>query len=186
MMSEFLRAFIAVKIPPSHALEAVIAQLAAFGKPVKTVSAQQLHITLKFLGDTDREQLPRIGQILEQTVAAHASCEVRLAGLGAFPHLGRPSVIWVGLDNAETLVAIAAELEKQLKPLGFPPEGRPFQPHLTVARLKARPPDELTALVTQHQTAAFGSARVRSVELIQSELLSEGPRYTVLASAELH
>ena len=180
-----IRAFIAVKIPATPSLRKVSRQLAEMGRPVKAVAADNLHVTLKFLGDTDPELIPEISGIVEAAAAAESASELRVVGLGAFPHLDRPSVVWAGLQDAETLTAIAAKLEKRLKPLGFKPERRKFQPHLTLARIRSKPPPEVKTLVTEHSSTEFGTATVESVELFQSELRPEGPRYTILRSAEL-
>ena len=184
-MASPIRTFIAVKIPATDALKETVSQLGAMGRAVKVVAVDRLHVTLKFLGDTDPDLVGEIGGIVQSASVGKSPFKLRLHGLGAFPHLGRPSVVWAGLENAETLALMAETLEEKLKPLGFAPERREFQPHLTLARIKAKPPEELKALVAQHESTEFGDATVRSVEFIQSELQPDGPRYTVLTSAAL-
>lgn len=180
-----VRAFIAVKVPPTPALEQVAARLGQLGRPVKGVAADNLHVTLKFLGKTERDKLPRIVEILRTVVEPKTAFEMPIIGVGAFPHRGRPSVVWAGLENAETLAEMADELEQELEPLGFAPEKRKFHAHVTLARVKAKPPAELHALFEEHESTDFGRARVESVELFQSELTPEGPRYTVIESVPL-
>ncbi len=97
----------------------------------------------------------------------------------------RPNVVWAGLEGAQTLAALAADLETGLERHGFARENRPFVPHLTLARVKAKPPESLRDLLSRHAKTQFGTATIDRVELIRSELGPEGSRYTVLAAASL-
>ena len=94
-------------------------------------------------------------------------------------------MIWVGFSDSQVLAEIAADLERELAALGFAPEGRLFQPHLTMLRLRSRPPEALLEMLKEQAGADFGSASIESVELFRSDLRKEGSRYTVLASAAL-
>lgn len=154
------------------------------GRAVKPVSADNLHVTLNFLGDTDPTLVPRITDVIAESIADRSTVEVRIVGIGAFPNVGRPSVVWAGLRNAEVLVDIKTELDDRLEPFGFRPEKRSFTPHLTLARVRSRPPNELHSFIMENQETEFGHATVRSVELFESELTPSGPRYNVLSSSE--
>lgn len=180
-----IRAFIAVKIVATPELRKLLVRLNTMGGGIKPVAADKLHVTLKFLGDTDEALLPEITAALTAAVANRAACEVRLTGVGAFPNAKRPAVIWVGMHGAETLIDIAADLETRLEPLGFARERRAFQPHLTLTRLRSRPPDAMFKILAEQGATEYGAARVASVELMRSELLPSGARHTVLASAPL-
>jgi 2'-5' RNA ligase len=184
-MSQPIRAFIAVKIAAPRALRSMISTLGTMGGSVKAVSDDALHVTLKFLGDTDPGQISEIARIVQAVSEPHSALEVRLVGLGAFPGVHRPSVVWAGLENAETLVVIANALETALEPLGFSRERRPFRPHLTLARIRSKPPAELGTLLRDQATREFGTAKIDAVELIQSELGPRGSRYTMLATVAL-
>ena len=184
-MSQPIRAFIAVRFEPPRALCSVIATLGALGGSVKCVADEGLHVTLKFLGDTDPNDITEISRLVSGAAAGHSPFEARVVGLGAFPTPERPSVVWAGLSGAEPLIAIAGALETAVEPLGFARERRPFHPHLTLARVRSRPPAELGALVRQQASREFGTARVDALELLQSELGPRGPRYTTLATAKL-
>jgi 2'-5' RNA ligase len=183
-MSDTVRLFIAVRIAPSRPLRKIIARLGMLGRVVKPIDADNLHLTLKFLGETDLTLVPQISECVEAAAARHASFSMQLVGLGAFPHVRRPSVIWVGLQGAKPLVEIAGALEQFLKPLGFKQERRAFHPHVTVARIRSKPPDELATILDVEHSTDFGSADIASVELYQSDLRSEGPRYTVLSKVK--
>ena len=184
-MAETIRAFIAVKVPASEALRAVLRELDRLGKAVKAVDPENLHVTLKFLGDTDPRLTSTICDVMRSAVQGQPQLRMPVSGLGAFPHMARPSVIWAGLEQAMPLVHVAATLDSELVGLNFEPEKRPLQPHVTLARIKRRPPPQLKALLAQYQNATFGEVTVSAIELFQSELRREGPRYTVLASVPL-
>lgn len=176
-----IRAFIAIDVPAAPSLTPVLAALARMGRAVRPVPEGALHITLKFLGDIDPVFVPRVTQAIEQ--AAHDSREFRLElrGLGAFPDAQRPNVIWVGCGEAPILTELARRLESELAAIGIPRETRAFHPHATLARVKARPPGELAALLNQHAATEFGDAAVHDIQLYQSELTPHGPHYTMLA-----
>ena len=180
-----LRTFIAIKIPSTPALRPVLAQLNQMGSSLKPVSAAHLHLTLKFLGDTPEPQIAEIGEIVSQAAARTTAFDIRLVGLGAFPNVHRPDVIWAGIETSDTLLSLAATLESILEPLEFRREAREFHPHLTLARVKAKPPPSLFRLLDEHATTDFGTVHISSVELFQSELQRSGPKYSVLASAKL-
>lgn len=180
-----IRAFIAVKIEPTPEIRRLLTKLNTIGGNVRPVAPDKLHVTLKFLGDTEESLLPEIKAALSATVQGKQACDVKLVGVGAFPNVKRPAVIWIGLHDAEPLCELAVELENRLEPFGFARERREFQPHLTLTRLRSRPPEAMFALFSEHSATPYGNARINSVELMRSELLPGGSRYTVLARAPL-
>jgi len=180
-----LRTFIAVKITSTPDLRRVHSRLVELGDRFRPVALDNLHVTLKFLGDTSESQVPEIGAAARRVIDGVAATHVRLRGLGAFPNARRPSVVWVGLEQAEVLCRIAADLEQALAPLGFAPENRAFQPHLTLLRIKARPPEQLFALLAQESATDFGVVPIDKIEYLQSELGPRGARYTKLATFAL-
>lgn len=189
-MPDTIRTFIAVKIPAlgesGRQLQSVLKSLAAMRRPVAAVLPDNLHVTLKFLGDTSRSRLDAIQQAIAAAVIGQSPFTLRVGPLGAFPNADRPSVVWAGLADAEPLTALVERLETSLGSLGFSREPRPFQPHLTLARIKGRPPGELFELLRRHSHTNFGTAEIRSVEFIRSELHREGAKYSVLFSQEMN
>jgi 2'-5' RNA ligase len=149
------------------------------------VPPENWHLTLKFLGPTEEALLPQIASLLRPCAARRPPCLVELRGMGAFPHAGRPSVIWVGISGAEILVELAAELDAALAELGFAPERRPFAPHLTLLRVKSRPPEALFDLLRRHTQTHFGAQRIEEVALFESLPVKWGARYHPLAKAHL-
>lgn len=185
IMSDSIRTFVAIKFPVPPALQSVLRKIATMNWPVAAVSSDKLHVTLKFLGDTPSELSDGIRERIAESVRSQPPFVMRVVGLGAFPHVERPSVVWAGLYDAEPLVMLAQRLEASLESLGFARESRPFHPHLTLARVKGRPPRALLDLLRQHSTTDFGSVEVQSVEFIRSDLKPDGSRYSTLATYEL-
>ena len=178
------RLFIGIRVEAARPLSKALEKLGAMGRAVKPVAEKNLHVTLKFLGETDLDLVPEIGRVMQQVAARKPESNIPLVGLGAFPHAQRPSVIWAGMQNAETLIEVAAGFDEQLRPLGFGRDKKAFQPHLTLARVRSKPPPELASMLEELHERQFGVVSVSSVQLFQSELQPDGPQYTVLATAE--
>ena len=184
-MADPLRTFIAVSMPRNNELARVIRSLGEMGSALKPVSSDNLHITLKFLGDTPQVHVADISAILQKATAGTDSFEMELLGLGAFPRIERPAVVWAGVEGGEPLIQIAGRLDVELNELGYPRERRSFTPHLTIARVRRKPPQELFDLFDRHTATRFGSVPVETVKLYQSELRPEGSVYSVLSEAAL-
>jgi 2'-5' RNA ligase len=184
-MPETLRGFIAINVPASPSLKDVLRTLAGLGRAVRPVAPDNLHLTLKFLGEISASQAKDVGRALHTVCCSCAPVAASLCGLGVFPHPDRPQVVWAGIDPPEPLVALARQIEEALETCGFPREERPFVPHVTIARIKARPPDTLRKLVLDHEATFFGPLRVSEVRLIQSVLGRDGPQYAPLDRAPL-
>ena len=184
-----MRLFVAVNLPEEErraAYEAT-APLRNGELPVRWVQAAALHLTLKFLGDVSAEQAPRIAAALDAAVAAARPFEVGLGGVGAFPSLARPRIVWLGVERHPALELLANDVETALRPFGFEAELRPFQPHITLGRARqgAKPAafgrlESLAARVTYEAVVP-----VRSVDLMESDLRPEGAVYRVRHPASL-
>ncbi len=184
-MSDSIRTFVAVKIPVTAALRPVLRLLATKNWPVTAVSPDNLHVTLKFLGDAPIESRDAIQDQIAKSVTGKPPFDLRVVGLSAFPKVDRPSVVWAGLNDAEPLVSLAHRLEEALELLGFAREPRPFHPHLTLARVKGRPPRELFELLRQHVDTDFGTVEIASLEFLRSDRERDGARHSTLLSCEL-
>ncbi len=181
-MTKPVRTFVAVEISLPTELRTVLRQFREMGRAVKAVESAATHITLKFLGDTPMEQLGEIANAIESAAGSREAFELELKGIGAFPHWGRPQVVWAGVSPEQPLVQLAKQLEEALEPLGYPRERRAFHPHLTLARIKAKPPAELKEIADAHETESFGSQIIDTVIYYQSELKPTGPIYTPLST----
>ncbi|MFW6049865.1 MAG: RNA 2',3'-cyclic phosphodiesterase [Myxococcota bacterium] len=185
-----IRAFVGVPLEPQaragvgQLLERLRRRCERAGWRANWVPPANLHLTLEFLGWVETGRVDAIAAALAP-LSAHPPFEMHLSGLGAFPPRGRPRVLWLGVrEGAEALEAIAAEVEDRLEDLGFPPEQRPFHPHLTLARVKTAPRDARD-VVHALADAEGGTSTVREVVLYQSRLRREGPEYTPMARALL-
>ena len=178
------RTFIAFSAPCPPTLARLLKELGQLGSPVKASSPRGLHCTLKFLGETSGETVARLGPALAAAVQGFPSFTVRLRGVGAFPDAGRPNVVWGGLAAPE-LAGLHQRIESLADEFGFVPDARPFHPHITLARIKHRPPPRLAQCLQDYAATDWGEFEVDAIELFQSTLTPAGSRYTVLARAPL-
>lgn len=180
------RGFISVDMEDTRELQGLHRELRAIGGGLKTVDIGIVHVTLKFLGDTEESLVPRIVAAMEQAATGVAPFDVALRGVGAFPSTSNIRVVWVGMENAEQLASVALKLDEMLIPLGFHKEERPFSPHLTMGRMKdPRGSAEVRGVIERHASDAYGIMPVRSVRLKKSVLGPRGPAYTTLAEVRL-
>ncbi len=185
-----MRLFVAVNLPEEERRAAydATAALRHAELPVRWVQPASLHVTLKFLGEVSEEQAPALAAALDGAVGAARPFEVGLGGVGAFPSLARPRVIWLGVEPHPALELLANDVELALQPFGFEAELRPFQPHITLGRARqgAKPAafGKLEAVAAQVSYEAI--APVRSVDLMESELRPEGAVYRVRHPASLN
>jgi 2'-5' RNA ligase len=180
------RGFIAVEIPASPPLDAFAAELRAASPSLKVVRTDQLHLTVKFLGDTEEGLVPEIVTAMQEAAVGVRPFEIRIRGTGAFPSLARMNVIWVGVEGAEPIARIADALEASLEALGFPREGRPWKAHVTLARVKGhRDLDRVRRVLEAHVNDAFGVHTVDSIHLKKSLLTPDGARYSIVETVKL-
>lgn len=180
-----MRTFIAIRVPATDQLVTASRQLSALLSPRNIVPPEQWHATLQFLGGTAEHLIPRLVSIVTAIAATECAQTVTIRGLGAFPNLARPTVLWAGFFDAAVLTRMATQLALQCQNLGFSRETRPFQPHLTLARVKSRPSEPLAELIRSNHELDLGHVKVASLELFRSDLTSTGPEYTAIASAPL-
>jgi 2'-5' RNA ligase len=178
------RGFISVDIDRNEMVENLQAGLRKTGANLKLVNLDNIHLTLKFLGNTSEALVPKIKEIMEEGARNIAPFELELIGVGAFPNMNRIQVVWVGTRCGEGLVDLAAYLEDELHQLGFKKEKRKFSPHITLARVKsARNLDSLRGVLKEHAEERFGVQRIDRIRLKRSELRPSGPIYSVVEEA---
>jgi 2'-5' RNA ligase len=167
--SEKIRTFIAIPLPPSVTgeLKKLLAQMKSFSKGITWVNPESIHLTLKFLGNLSALELSKVFTGMQNIFQdPPPGFRLTVAGLGAFPSLKKPRVLWVGVSGSgmEALIQIQKLIEDEMYRQGFPKEERKFSPHLTLARIKFA--DRLTEL-----TQAFSSYNFPAVEFMVSEIL---------------
>jgi RNA 2',3'-cyclic 3'-phosphodiesterase len=188
-----IRAFIAIEISNEiqSRLEQVSSQLKQRleGLPIRWVVVENIHLTLKFLGDVSLANLDILKKILVSVCTGYHPFEISAGGLGAFPNTHRPRVIWTGLEAPADLTALQHSIDMESARLGYAREERPFFPHLTLGRVSrnATPVQVRTIakVVEEFQVGFLGAARVNAVHLYQSDLKPGGAIYTCLFSAPL-
>jgi 2'-5' RNA ligase len=189
-----MRCFVALELPPEAQAAAgeVLGELKRTGADVKWVRPQNLHVTLKFLGEVEDSRAPELGQALETACAGTPALELGLAGAGAFPSPQRPQVVWLGLrGQVAELAELAGRIEAALAGLGFAPENRPFKAHVTLGRLRRgkggsrperpSPPLPPSAPLTRALAGLAGHAgpsfAAQRVVLMKSTLTPQGSIY---------
>jgi len=177
-----LRTFVAVSVADAlkEAVADLIDSLKTAGADVKWVKPENLHLTLKFLGDVDEARVDEIARAISIGSEGTESFDISLAGVGAFPSVRRPKVVWVGVDRGKDfLVSLSERVEDRLALLGFEKEKRKFSPHLTIGRLRreGRPGDLPNRLAVQFDG---GECRIDRVRLMKSTLTPQGPTYEEL------
>ncbi len=186
-MSEKIRLFIAIDLPErmKDVLLETAAQMGQYlpDRAVRWVKPEQMHLTLRFLGDTAVSQLPDLQDQLTQLTSRYGAFRLHLNGVGAFPNRNRPRVVWVGLGgDLAVLQKMQAELEDRVVAMEWSREKRPFSPHVTLGRVKdAR---QVQALNWDVALAKM-EFEVTAVQLVQSELRPSGAVYTVRHLAQL-
>ncbi|UCC73077.1 MAG: RNA 2',3'-cyclic phosphodiesterase [Gemmatimonadota bacterium] len=184
-----MRVFVALNLSDAERsrLADAAAGLRDAGFPVRWVAPENVHLTLKFLGEIPEARVPDVCSAVGEAAADLSSFAMAVGGFGAFPSLRRPQVVWVGVEPNSTLASLHESLEGQLALLGFPREDRPFRPHLTLGRTRRRAaPSEFRGLdELVKQTEYRDTFQIRSVDVMQSRLMPRGPIYSVVHSADL-
>lgn len=191
-MTNQLRTFIAIEIPPAIQEKLVTIVREAHLTPengFRPVRGGMIHITLKFLGDTDSTLLPRIGEILAAIAKSYPPFDVQVKGLGAFSSWDRPRTVWAGLAYPKALPALAAQIDEQCARFKFARETRPFSPHLTLVRVSENASREKTAAclqpLRQNALLDFGNLTVSKITFFRSTLQAGGSIYTPIATYPL-
>jgi RNA 2',3'-cyclic 3'-phosphodiesterase len=179
-----VRLFVALDFPAAirDAIGELVLRLKSRAKDVRWVGAEKMHVTLKFIGHVQAEQLEPIVRALS-AIHLNLPVEMRFRGVGFFPTERRPSVIWCGIDASPNLPELAAQIERALLPLGIPAEGREFTPHLTLGRLDSpHGLGQLVEMAHEIESLDLGTTRQRQFHLFESALKRSGAEYTMLRS----
>ncbi|MDV3293160.1 MAG: RNA 2',3'-cyclic phosphodiesterase [Nitrososphaerales archaeon] len=176
-----MRAFVAIDVPDINVIDAMVAfqgELEATRADLKLVARESLHFTVKFLGEvTDAQAKEADARMRELKLPAE---DVAVRGVGAFPSLGRPGVVWVGVasDDEAKVSGIAGPIARVLNGIGEE-DRRPFQAHITVARVRPGPSRQnLEALIRANIDRPFGGVRLSEFKLKSSTLTPKGPIYS--------
>lgn len=179
-----MRLFVSIDLPSAlaPAVEAVQDEVRD-AEGLRFTDPAGVHVTLKFLGDVDADELPAVREAIAEAVAAAdvGPFEATLAGLGVFPSTEYIRVLWLGVDEGGAeMTRLHEALEPKLVALGFDPEDHEFTPHVTLARMEHAGGKETVQEAVRTLDAAVGAMDVTEVRLTESELTDEGPRYSTV------
>jgi 2'-5' RNA ligase len=185
-----LRTFIAIDLGKAirDRLVALQETLGKAAPEVKWVEAENLHITLLFLGEVDQRDIAEVCSAVDGAVGGRAPFSLSMAGTGCFPNARRPRILWAGVGaGAQEVLAIHDAIETPLLELGcYRREERRYTPHVTLGRIRGeRPPDGLDKALARQKDWQGGETIVHEVRVMASELTPQGPKYTVLSRAKL-
>jgi RNA 2',3'-cyclic 3'-phosphodiesterase len=185
-----MRLFLALELPPATAEGIVAAVAPLHSDPAPAISwvpAPRLHLTLKFLGDGDESRVAALVEAASHVAARHRPFEMELAAVGAFPNFRRPRIIWMGVESEPRLELLHHDVEVAAADVGYEVEGRPFRPHVTLARVR----DPMSLEQARHlaraaRTIAFAATTlVDRLTLFDSATAGSGAHYRRLHAATL-
>jgi len=188
-----LRVFIAIELS-SHVSDAIQKETARLrqtlgNEVIRWVPTQNMHLTLKFIGETSTSHLDFLKQLIAREANAHQQFNLQLGGLGSFPNSRKPHLLWIGIHAPADLSALQKNIEAGTTRLGYEQEERAFSPHLSIGRVRQNiSQSELQKIRTTLDTIQLGNigiARVDSIHLFKSDLQPSGSIYTKLFSAPL-
>ena len=189
-----MRTFIAVDFPPNILKK--IAEITAFfktltpEKDLKWVETDNLHLTIKFLGEIEEYKTAQVKHTLSQALTDQNCFDIEINGLGMYPNKNNPQVIWLGITGANPLTEIFKVLNLELTALDITPERRAFSPHLTIARIRRHTDHKRTQqigeILSEYKVDSLGATTIAQVHLYQSILTPSGPIYTLLHSVDLN
>ena len=188
-----LRAFIAVEVPPDilKAIESKTAPLRAAldSSLIRWVPSNNIHLTLKFLGDVSEKNITVIKTIVRTEAASHEVFEISVGQFGMFPTAARPRVLWVGVEAPDELINLQRRIDMETARLGYAPDQREFSPHLTFGRVSrnASPQQvrKVSDLLRSFKLGFLGAARIEDVTLFRSDLGPDGAVYSKIYTAKL-
>ena len=184
-----IRSFLAIELPEPilRRIGEVQGGLRSSHAEVRWTNPEKIHLTLKFFGNIEESRVDPIFESIREPIWTTLPFSLKVRGVGAFPHLKNPRVIWIGLvDEREALTSLQKQIETDLEKIGFHPEDRPFRPHLTLGRMKSsRGKEALVGRMEKYREEEFGDFQVERVVLFKSDLRPSGPIYTPLGDVKL-
>lgn len=183
-----LRCFIAIEMPETvkSVLSEIEEGLKKSKADVKWVKPDNIHLTLKFLGNIKEENTEKIIKIMGKTCSHYNPFNLEIKGVGMFPYIKSPRVLWVGIESNDVLKTLQEEIDNGMASIGFEREDKKFTPHLTLGRFRSSTGKEgLMEIIKLHEKDSFGIINVKSISLIRSDLNPEGARYSKIAEVSL-
>lgn len=184
-----MRLFLAINLPSSvvEAIDRDVAPLRAAAPALRWIPPGRWHLTVRFIGEQPLERVATIREAIDAATARHADAPLAIRGIGAFPNFRRARVVWIGVASDPRLEMLHHDIESACVASGMEHEGRPFRPHLTIARVPPGADEGMLRALSRASRAVRYSGLVdaASVDLMASELAPDGPRYRLLHSSPL-
>ena len=188
-MSNIIRTFIAIELPEKiiYTIRKVQEEIKSYGLKIRWVRPENIHLTLKFLGDIQAADTENVARAVSETATGYPPISLAVKGIGVFPGIKKPRVLWLGISKQlDLLTALQKTLDEKLEAMGFPKEKRPFRGHLTLGRIKSKiDPKTLHDVLkefTQFESERFFADRII---LYKSDLKPKGAVYTKLIETYL-
>ncbi len=178
-----MRMFTGISLPLEvrEEIDALVVRMSALFKGIKWVEVDNLHITLRFLGEVEKERVPDLREGLKSAAVGKKPFLISLATLGAFPSLRYPRVYWIGVDEGKEMVrSLHDDISDELKKVGFDPEGKKFHPHVTIGRVRKRASENRLLPERTH----IGAFTAKDFCLFKSTITKKGPIYDIIEKIE--
>ncbi len=183
-----IRSFIAIDVEDPEIVSKIVRvqeEILSSSAKLKPVERQNLHFTLKFLGNVEESRIELVVSTMREVLESFEPFPMHLKGVGAFPRVSRPNVVWIGVDEGrDVFIEMAKELDRSLAKLGFKRETKGFEPHLTIARVKGYSGD-LPEIIRRISDVDIGFIDVEEVRFKKSTLTPQGPIYETLHGIKL-
>ncbi len=183
-----IRSFIAIDVEDPEIVSKIVRvqeEILSSSARLRPVERQNLHFTLKFLGNVEESRIELVVSTMREVLGSFDPFPMHLKGVGAFPRVSRPNVVWIGVDEGrDVFIEMAKELDRSLAKLGFKRETKGFEPHLTIARVKGYSGD-LPEIIRRISDVDIGFIDVEEVRFKKSTLTPQGPIYETLYGIKL-
>lgn len=177
-----IRTFVSIDVPVSDEMKEILSELDC-RKNVRVADAEQIHLTLKFLGDTDEKDVQRLCQSLKTALDGQRAFDITVVGMGGFPNECRPRVIWLGVEDSSRLKEIAGIVDGCVKGLKLDCDNKRFSPHITVGRVNGS--TDIRDLVRDCKGKVLCTFRCDHVDVMESILYPKGAIHSVVDSIQL-
>ncbi len=185
----YMRSFIAIAVPPAikSSIDGVIRSISGDVRGIRWVSTENIHLTLKFLGDVSDDLVSDIENRLKLIGKRYQPFSTGIRGAGAFPNFKNPNVLWLGVEVSDQLGALFRDIDATLSEIGFEKDSRRFSPHLTIGRVKDRHNiGRVLNELSTYKDAFFGTIEIREILLMKSVLKPSGAEYSKAAIIKLN
>ena len=181
-MGKTVRTFISMDIPITDEIKDII-RIMKETDNVRPVSLGQIHVTLKFLGDTDEKKIPQLCSRLQEAFEGFGPVDLAMKGMGAFPNVRNPKVIWMGFEESDRLIKAAEKVTSVLDSMKLDYDGKRFSPHVTAGRITGK--TDITDIIESHKDMEFCRYTCSVIRVMGSELTPKGAVHTILGRIAL-